>query len=128
MTPTLTRVRILAVVATIALFGAASAPAFSEDGFVAIHMENQKIGSAVAANARLVASETSPAWLMCVPAKSIAEGAFWVPDLNRSAMLKMDSGNNVVVQHLAAQGVYFEGSTGTHLGGVWVTTPTFVAQ
>jgi AhpD family alkylhydroperoxidase len=41
-------IRILAIVATIGLFGAASAPALSDDGFMAIHRDNQKAGSAVA--------------------------------------------------------------------------------
>ena len=44
-----TRIRILAAVATIGLFGAASAPALSEDGFMAIYMDNQKANSDVAA-------------------------------------------------------------------------------
>ena len=47
MATSLTRIRVLATAATIGLFGAASAPAFSGDGFMAIHMDNQKINSAV---------------------------------------------------------------------------------
>jgi hypothetical protein len=46
MTSTLTRIRVLAISATIGLF-AASAPASSQDPFMAIHMDNQKINSAV---------------------------------------------------------------------------------
>jgi hypothetical protein len=49
MATTLTRIRVLATAATIGLFGAASAPAFSGDGFMAIHMDNQNANSAVAA-------------------------------------------------------------------------------
>ena len=111
MTTTLNRIGILAAVATIGLFGAASAPAFSEDG-----------------EPKLVTSETNSDWLMCVPAKSIVEGAFWVPDLNRSAMLKIDSGRNVVIQDLAARMVYSEGNLGAGFGGVWVATPTVGTQ
>ena len=44
-----TRIRILAAVATIGLFGAASTPALSEDGFMAIYMDNQKANSDLAA-------------------------------------------------------------------------------
>jgi hypothetical protein len=40
-------IRILAIVATMGLFGAASVPALADDGFINIHMDNQKIGSAV---------------------------------------------------------------------------------
>lgn len=49
MTTALTRIRILIAAATIGLFGAASAPAFSDDPFMQIHMDNQKTNSAVAA-------------------------------------------------------------------------------
>ncbi len=48
MTTTLTCARVLAAAAMIGLFGAASAPAFSDDGFMAIHMDNQKTNAAVA--------------------------------------------------------------------------------
>jgi len=44
-----TRIRLLAAVSTIGLFGAAAAPALSEDGFMAIYMDNQKADSDVAA-------------------------------------------------------------------------------
>lgn len=44
-----TPIRILAAVATIGLFGATSAPALSDDGFMAIYMNNQKANSDVAA-------------------------------------------------------------------------------
>lgn len=44
-----TRIRLLTAVSTIGLFGATAAPALSEDGFMAIYMDNQKTGSDVAA-------------------------------------------------------------------------------
>ena|SRR5947207_2714834 len=46
MTITPTCIRVLATAATIGLFGAASAPAFSDDS-LAIHMDNQKVNSAL---------------------------------------------------------------------------------
>jgi hypothetical protein len=47
MTSTLTRIRVLAALATIGLFAAGSAPASSQDSFMAIHLDNQKANSAV---------------------------------------------------------------------------------
>jgi hypothetical protein len=40
-----THIRILAAALTIGLFGAASTPALSDDGFMAIYMDNQKAAS-----------------------------------------------------------------------------------
>ena len=47
MTSTLIRIRVLATLATIGLFAAGSAPASSQDSFMAIHLDNQKTDSAV---------------------------------------------------------------------------------
>jgi AhpD family alkylhydroperoxidase len=49
MTTTLPRIVVLAAAAAAVALGAGFNPAFSQDGFTAIHENNQKIGSAVSA-------------------------------------------------------------------------------
>jgi len=65
MTTALSRIRILTAAAAVGLFGAASAPAFADDGFVKIYMSNQKIGS-----------EVSAYWLSQLPQSTTTMDAF----------------------------------------------------
>jgi len=50
------------------------------------------------------------------------EGAVWIPDRRRGVIIKVDPGNNRVVQEIPAQILYRQSKLGVGEGSIWVVT------
>ncbi len=67
------------------------------------------------------------AWMMCVPAKSVAQGAYWVSGMRGSTIGTLDPSSNTIAENVPARMVWSFAHTGVGLSGVWVTNPDKVA-
>ena len=73
-------------------------------------------------HAGLVEPTRATAW-MCVPAKSIVQGAYWVTGMAGSTIGTLDPSTNKIAENVPAKMMLSFGQSGSDLRGVWVTTP-----